>query len=260
MSMQVELKINGPVAFLMFKRPPINALDETALRDLMKTIGKVENDETIRVVIIASGIQGIFCAGGDLKYWPRIYPNQADVVSEAGRNVFTRIEQLTKPSIAVIQGRVIGDGLSLALACDIRLASEDSIFHLPEVGYGFIPGWGTIGRLVEVIGKALTAELLLLGEEISATRAQVMGLVNQIKDPDDLMPFAQAFAERIATKPPMAVRFAKAALRGDSANQSREQTNWESSCFAAVWGSREWKEGIDRLFKVKSPTLCDELN
>lgn len=249
MSKTVELKLSNSLAILILKKTPVNALDETALQDVMMAVDQVENDNAIRVLIISSGIQGIFCAGGDLRYWPRIYPEQAEVVSEKGQKVFMKIEQLKKPSMAVIQGQVIGDGLSLALACDIRLASSDSTFQLPEIDYGFIPGWGTIGRLIGVVGKALTAELLLLGEKISAARAQAIGLVNQIKSSADLMPFALASAERIAVKPPLAVRYAKAALQGDFADQCRDQENWELKCFTAVWGSREWEEGIRRSFK-----------
>lgn len=249
MSETIELRIREKVGYLMLKRAPVNALDETTLYDLMKAVDQVENDGALRVLIITSGIRDIFCAGGDLKYWPHIYPEQAEVVSEKGRKAFMKIERLKVPTIAVIQGQVIGDGLSLALSCDIRLASKDSTFQLPEIDYGFIPGWGTIGRLMKVVGKTLTTELLLFGEKISAVRAQAIGLVNQIKSSADLMPSVLALADRIAIKPPLAVRYAKAALQGELANQSRDQVNYELECFKAVWGSREWKERINMLFK-----------
>lgn len=188
MSISLETEADGTVAFLTLAVPPVNALDENALRDLMKALDEVEKDETIRALVICGGIKGIFCTGGNLKYWPRTYPSAPDVVSNAGRKVFTRIEHLQKPSLAAIEGHVIGDGISLALACDIRIASSASIFRLPELDYGFIPGWGTIGRLVEVIGKPLTAELLLFGQEITAERALSIGLVNRIISADELIP------------------------------------------------------------------------
>jgi enoyl-CoA hydratase len=214
----------------------------------MKALDEVENDDTIRALVITGGIEGIFCSGGNLKYWPRVYPNAADTVSDAGRRVFTRIEQLIKPSIAAIDGRVIGDGLSLALACDIRIASQASTFRLPELDYGFIPGWGTIGCLVEVIGKPLTAEMLLFGQEIAAERAQSIGLINRMICVDELIPLAGTLAIQAATKPPKAMLHAKAVLRGDLANKPRHQKDWEIACFKAVWGSREWQDGIQRLF------------
>jgi enoyl-CoA hydratase/carnithine racemase len=144
----IQLEVDNSVAILRLNELPINALDETALHELTNAVDQIEDHPPIRVVIIASAINGVFCAGGDLKYWPQLYAGQPDVVSEAGRHTFERIERLTKPSIAAIEGQVIGDGLSLALACDIRLASQEVTFHLPElpeVSYGFIPGWGTVG-------------------------------------------------------------------------------------------------------------------
>jgi enoyl-CoA hydratase/carnithine racemase len=252
MTVSTKLEIDGPVALLTLTVPPINALDERALHDLEVATDEIEENPNIRSVIIASGIYGIFCAGGDLKFWPQAYPQKASVVSETGRNVFRRIERLTKPSIAAIQGRVIGDGLSLALACDIRLASSDASFRLPELDYGFIPGWGTIGRLVDVIGRADASEMLLLGDETDAMRAQAVGLINRVFPAEDLMSSARACAERLAAKPPIAVRSAKAALRGNDDDQSRRRTDWEIGCFSEVWGGQEWREGIGKLFRAKS--------
>lgn len=250
----IELETSRSVAVLRLNKLPVNALDETALHELTKAVDQVEDNPAIKVVIITSAIKDVFCAGGDLKYWPRLYANQADVVGKAGQHTFERIERLAKPSIAAIQGRVIGDGLSLALACDIRLASQEATFHLPEVSYGFIPGWGTIGRLVEAVGTAFAAEMLLVGEQISATRAQTIGLVSRITTPDDLMGIAETLAARIVTQPPMAMRYAKAALRGGSITRSPDRTAWEAGCFAAVWGSYEWEQGLHRLFNTTAVT------
>jgi len=248
MSKFIKLEADNSIAILRLNKLPINALDETALHELIKAVDQVEDHPAIKVVIITSAIKGVFCAGGDLKYWPRLYANQPYVVSEAGCHAFERIERLTKPSIAAIEGNVIGDGLSLALACDIRLASQEVTFHLPEVSYGFIPGWGTIGRLVEAVGMAYTAELLLVGEQISAPDAQRIGLVSRITPPNDLMKIAETLAARIAMQPPMAMRYAKAALRGGSNIRSPSQKAWEANCFASVWGGREWKEGLHKFF------------
>jgi enoyl-CoA hydratase/carnithine racemase len=254
MSTLVELEADGTIAILRLNKPPVNALDESALHELTKAIDQVENDPVIRVVIITSALQGIFCAGGDLKYWTRLYADQPELISEAGQSAFGRLERLRKPAIAAIQGHVIGDGLSLTLACDIRLASPAATFHLPEVGYGFIPGWGTIGRLIQMVGTAPAAELLLLGEPISATQALAMGLVNRIIAGDDLMLAAETLAARLATKPPLALHYAKAALSGSSATPSPDQTAWEAHCFAAVWGSHEWEQGLQKLFSTTAVT------
>jgi enoyl-CoA hydratase len=248
MSKCVELTVNGPVAVLRLYMPPVNALDEPSLRELAKAVEQVEEDPAVRAIIVASALEGIFCAGGDLKYWPRVYRNRADLITEAARCAFVPIEQLTKPSIAAIQGHVIGDGLSLALSCDIRLAAQGVTFHLPEVGYGFIPGWGTIGRLVRAVGTVQATELLLVGEPIGAVHARTIGLVNRVIRPEELFPAAESLAVQLAAKPPMAMRHAKAALFGGSATNSPDQEDWEALCFAAVWGNQEWEQGIRKLF------------
>lgn len=244
----VELERSDPVAILRLNRPPVNALDATALQELAAAIQQIEDDPAIRAVIITSVITDIFCVGGDLKYWPRRYPRQPRVVVEAGRGLFEQMERLTKPSIASINGHVIGDGLSLALACDIRIVAEGARFQLPEINYGFIPGWGTLGRVIRAVGPTLAAELLLVGDPIDARRAQAIGLVNQVTTPDNLQSTTQAMALRLASKPPRTMRYAKAALRGAFNDSSTEQTEWEASCFEAVWGSPEWEQGIRNLF------------
>ncbi len=247
----IQIDHSGSVATLTLRRPPINALDEATLQELLAVADQVENDETVRAVIIASGIQRVFCAGGDLKYWPQRYVGMPDKISLAGRRVFTRLEALSKPTIAAIAGEVIGDGISLALSCDIRIASQVSQFRLPETAYGFIPGWGTIGRLARIVGQGVTSELLFTDSTLSARRALLYGLVNQVTVTEDVMPTALRLAGQIAKRAPIALHQAKKALQYRIAC-SEEQESWETSCFSAVWGSAEWKLGIDQLFQGRS--------
>jgi enoyl-CoA hydratase len=256
MSKSWQVDVNGQVAVLKLHKPPVNALDRPDLTELTGSVQQIEDDASIRAVIITSALKGIFCVGGDLKYWPRVYRNDPDSINEAARRAFGPIEQLTKPSIAAIDGHVIGDGLSLALACDIVVAAQGATFHLPEVGYGFIPGWGTIGRLVNKIGTARAVELLLLGERVNTAYARSIGLVNRVTARDDLMPTAQGLAALLAAKPPMAMRYAKAALLGGPAMRLPDQEAWEARCFAAVWGSQEWEQGVRKLFGTT--TLTDQ--
>lgn len=235
----IELETRETVAHVTLNKPPINALDETALQQLTQAIDQVEEDLAIKVVIIASAMPNVFCAGGDLKFWPRVYRDQPEVISSLGRATFERIERMAKPSVAAVEGLVIGDGLSLALACDLSVASQDATFQLPEISYGFIPGWGTIGRLMEAVGSAHATELLLLGERISAEHAQRIGLVHRVAAGGDVKDVAQSLAMRLGGQPPIAVRYAKAALRG-RLDRALDQTTWEAHCFAATWGSSEW--------------------
>jgi enoyl-CoA hydratase/carnithine racemase len=238
----------GPVSVLSLMRPPVNALDQEALDELAEAVHQVDADPLTRVLVITSGIGEIFCAGGDLKFWRGNQDGRE--VGRAGREVFTRIERLSKPSIAAINGHVFGDGLSLALVCDIRFASASSTFRLPEAGYGFIPGWGPILRLVALVGRAHAAELLLMCETVQAEQARMMGLINKTFPPDRLLEETLVRAKRIAELSPAALRAAKCALSGED----------EAACFEMVWGKADWKEGIDALLSKRPPVFGSNEN
>jgi enoyl-CoA hydratase len=236
----------GPVALLSLKRPPINALDQEALDELADAAKEVEADRGIRALVITGGIEGIFCSGGDLKYWRRVLDGKE--VSRAGREVFARIERLSKLTIAAINGHVIGDGLALALACDLRIAGEAATFRLPEVGYGFIPGWGLIQRLVAQGGRVNAAWLLLTGQPVGAARACEIGLVNEVVRSDRLLDEVLTRAREIAALSPAALRAAKCALLGGD----------EKTCFEAIWGEADWQEGVDALLAKRAPAFISD--
>jgi enoyl-CoA hydratase/carnithine racemase len=178
-----------------------------------------------------------------MNFWRQV-PDGKEV-SRVGREAFVRIERFSKPTIAAIGGHVIGDGLNLALACDLRIASEAATIRLPEVAYGFIPGWGLIQRLVTSVGRANASELLLTGRQVEATRARMIGLVNEVVSPDRLMEEALGRAEKIAALSPAALRAVKCALLGGN----------ETACFEAVWGHSDWREGMDALLAKMKPVF-----
>jgi len=222
-------------------RPPINALDREALEELAQAVEEVRADRGIRVLVITGGIDGIFCSGGDLKYWSQVH-NGTDV-SRIGRKVFAQIERLPKPTIAAINGHAVGDGLALALACDLRIASLTATFRLPEAAYGFIPGWGLIRRLVASVGRTHTSELLLTGQSVGAPRAHTMVLLNEVVPSDRLMDEVLKRSRQMAALSPAALRAAKCALLGGD----------EKACFEAVWDKEDWQEGIDALLAKRTP-------
>jgi enoyl-CoA hydratase/carnithine racemase len=236
----------GPVTVLKLKRPPVNALDRMALEELSDAIERVRSDQESRVLVLTGGINGIFCSGGDLKYWRHVEDGRA--VSQEGRKVFAQIERLPKPTIAAINGRVIGDGLALALVCDLRIAAETATFRIPEAAYGFMPGWGFIKRLVASVGRGNASGLLLTGQTIGAPRAQIMGLVNEIVPSDTLMDYVMDLSRQLAALSPASLRALKCALLGGD----------ESACFDAVWGKDHWREGIDALLGKRPPVFLSD--
>ena len=233
----------GPAVTLTLLRPPINALDRSALDELAEIIGGIDGDAALRVLVIMGGLDGIFCSGGDLRYWRDI--RDPEVVSRSGRKAFARIERLPIPTIAAINGHAIGDGLALALACDFRIASEKAMFRVPEIGYGFIPGWGLIHRLAALVGRASASELVLSGRRVGAPSALEMGLVTQVVPSEHILDEVFLRAREMAAFSPTALRAAKCALSGAD----------EVKCFEAVWGEADWQEGIDSFLAKRSPVF-----
>ncbi len=250
----IERRDDGGIVTLTLTRPPINALDGAALEELGAAVERVAVDAEARVVILSSGLPDVFCAGGDLKFWRRFPRGMARTVSRAGRDVFEQIEQLPQPTIAAIDGAVIGDGLALALAADLRVASDPSTFRTPEAEYGFIPGWGIIGRLREQLGITAALEMLLMASAVTAERARQLGLVTDVVARGDALLRARQLAGVLAAKSPQALRWLKRALRSAPTTPSGER--WEEDCFAEVWGGEDWQEGIDALFARRPPVFA----
>jgi len=245
---QIKLALSGSVATLNIGVKPINALNEDALNEIDRYVSIIEYNEEVKSIIIKSSIKSIFCTGGDLKYWPKKYPKKPEIVSSIGQKLFNRIEMIRTPSIAAIDGMVIGDGISLALACDIRIASPNSVFQLPEVDYGFIPGWGTVERIINAGGKTVASELLLLGSKISAEKAKMYHLINYIKSSDEVIPYAKSLAKALSNKPKYAMGHAKKVIMDVINNQSKYDNTTAYDSFTKVWGGKEWEDGIKRLF------------
>ncbi|MBI5904296.1 MAG: enoyl-CoA hydratase/isomerase family protein [Deltaproteobacteria bacterium] len=194
-----------------------------------------------RVLVITGGLDGVFCTGGDLKFW-RAVPDPRSV-STAGRDVFVRLAQMSIPTIAAINGHVIGDGLGLALACDLRISSDRATFRLPETAYGFIPGWGTVRELVVSVGRARAAELLLTGRQLDTQGALAIGLISEVVPADDLIGVALERGRDLSKLSGSALEAMKCALRGGD----------DRTCFESVWGSPDWQEGIEALLAKRAP-------
>ncbi len=238
-----HLERSGPVAVIALQRPPINALDQEALDELARVIQTVRGTSAVRALVVTGRPGAVFCSGGDLKYWRGIRDGRR--VRESGRSVFQQLERLEIPTLAAIDGSVIGDGLALALACDIRVASAGASFRLPELAYGFIPGWGPIRPLISAVGLAHATSMLLTGRTVGSREAFTIGLVHEVVAPERLEETALARAGALAAASAAAVRSAKRALRGGD----------EGACFEEVWGARDWEEGIEALLGKRAPAF-----
>lgn len=241
----VHRTVEAGVATLTIVRPPINALDRDSLDELDEAIGEVEEDTKTRAVIVASGLEGVFCAGGDLRYWRQFPRQRAREVSRTGRQVFARLRRLPVPTIAAIEGHVIGDGLALALSADLRVVADAATFRLPEVDYGFIPGWGVPHLLEQAVGRLRALELLLTGLAVGAERAYLLGLATQIVPAGHAAAAANRLAESLSRKSPHALVWAKRVLM--QTPEAVDRGAWEEECFAQVWGGEDWQMGLEAM-------------
>ena len=251
----VSLEGSGPVRTVRLHRPPVNALDVEALRELGATADAVSADTQCRVVVLASAIEGVFCAGGDLKFWQTFPRELAPEVSLAGRETFARIARIPKPTIAIIDGPVIGDGIALALSCDLRLASSRASFRLPEAGYGFIPGWGTLHHLVRTVGRTRSLDMILTGRTVDASSALEWGLVSRVERTDRLATGLDTLLDDLLTMSPTALCLAKAALM-DGWEDPSGIPDQETNAFVRGWGSPDWQEGIAALLAKRPPRFA----
>jgi enoyl-CoA hydratase len=239
------------IGIILLNRPEaMNAMDEGMLRELGDSVGELEKDDEVRVILITGGEN--FCAGADIKEMKGKTPEQAKAFALLGHSIFERIENCRKPVIAAISGYALGGGCELALACDIRIAGENAKIGQPEVGLGLIPGFGGIQRLTRLIGVARAKELVLTGKIINANEAEFIGLVNHVAPDRELMDQAEETARLVARQGPSAVRLAKKILN-ISSKLADELIATDIEAFATCFETEEHIEGINAFIEKRKP-------
>jgi enoyl-CoA hydratase len=233
---KVLLKIENTIATVTMNRPEkLNALDTELWMGLEEAATAIKHEPNVRVVIL-TGAGRAFCAGLDInalaspeEMFTSLAFRDAFEGVQYFRSVFSMYESLAVPVIAAINGPCIGGGMEIALACDIRLASNNTIFSIPEVTYGIISDCGGTQRLPRVVGPGRARELIFTGRKIDATEAHRIGLVDHIYQPDQLMNEARKLAEEIAALSPAAVQAAKRALNVAMSCSLEIGLNYESA-------------------------------
>ncbi len=209
--MAVDYVKEDKIAVFTLNRPEaLNAIDVETAADLERAFKDFKDDDGLLVGIITGASIKAFSIGADVGLMlPKIKESKGQ-----GMGLFSLLDALNsvKPMIAAVNGAALGGGLEIALACDLRIASEHAIFGMPEVTLGLIPGWGGTQRLPRLIPRAKAAELLFTGRPILAQEAYRIGLINKVVPSSELMPAAKAMAEMICKRAPLAVRAAKQAM------------------------------------------------
>lgn len=251
-----ELTLNKTWALLELARPEkLNVLDEQALRELGQILDEMKVVGIKAVVLTGRG--KAFAAGADIAAMAEFEPAAASEFSRLGNRIFQSLEEHPAIFIAAVNGYALGGGCELALACDLRLASTRAVFSQPEIGLGIIPGFGGTQRLPRLIGPARAKEWILTGGRYSAEEALEAGLVSRVVEPEELLPAAQALAEKIAAKSGPILALAKQAV-GVSTGLRREHGEAEAELFGKCFATADGREGLRAFLEKRNPVFQDK--
>lgn len=241
------------IGFVKINRPDVyNAVNLDAIVELERAIQSLREDDDVMVIII-TGEGKAFVSGSDISKLVEMNSMSAREYSQIGQRVLSLIENIEKPVIAAVNGFALGSGCELAMACDMRIASEKAKFGQPEVKLGLIPGHAGTQRLARLVGAAKAKELIFTGEMIDAQEALRIGLVNKIVAPESLLDEAKNLAKRIMEVGPTAVRIAKTVInRGVDANLTTANS-YETEAFSILFSTEEAKEGMKAFLEKRRP-------
>jgi enoyl-CoA hydratase len=233
----------------------LNALNVQAKEELKDLMTKIKSDPGVDVVIITGSGEKAFVAGTDIKELTELNAETGKSFSAGGQEIFNLIENLGKPVIAAVNGYALGGGCELALACHIRIASENARFGQPEVNLGVIPGYGGTQRLARLVGRGKAMEMVLTGDHIDAHEALRIGLVNKVVAPAELKPSVDALARTIRGKGQVAVRMALKAVNMTQETNLTDGQELEASLFGVCCGTKDFKEGTAAFLEKRKPVF-----
>jgi len=233
------------VSILTVNRPiSLNALDVRTIAEIDEYCDEVSANNDIKVVIITGAGEKAFVAGADIGEMRPMTPGESLSFSKRGQKVFAKLENLPQPVIAAVNGYALGGGCELALACDMRIASENAKFGQPEVSLGITPGYGGTQRLARLIGKGRAMELLLTGEIINAQDAYRIGLVNKVVPGSELMETVLSIAKKIIKCSSVAVKLTKTAVNEGINIGLDNGMAYEAASFGLCFAAEDQKEGM----------------
>ncbi len=243
------LERNGPVAWVSLdRRRRLNAMDETMLLELGQTFRELDQDESVRAIVLAArGL--VFSAGFDIEWMAGKDAETMIRVLPTVEAVFDTIEDCAKPVVAAVHGAAMGGGLLLTLVADLCLAAEGATFGAPEVKIGIFPNLRLIPRLERIAGLRAAKRIVLLGEPVDAAEARSLGLVDRVVPGSELRAEAQTLAEQLAGLPSTAVQAAKATF---ARSHAPDFVEWERRQFAACWAQPERKAAMEAFLQARN--------
>lgn len=259
----VKVSVEDRIATLTIDHPPANAFSEQTVRDLASAFDEVSADSEVKAIVITGAGQFAFVAGADInEIKAQIDLGRAgkevkrDLIV-AGQELFTRIEQSTKPVIAAINAICLGGGLELAMACHMRIASDTARFGQPEVNLGLLPAWGGTARLPRLVGRGKAIELTLTGDMITAQEAARLGLVNKVVPAGQVVKTARDLAKKINSKSAMATAAILKAINHGMETSLSEALKLEADKFVELCATEDGYEGVTAFLEKRQPKFKD---
>src|SRR5437868_4688308 len=242
------------IAYVTVNRPKVlNALNMATMEELRAAFHEIKNDASVRVVIFTGAGEKAFIAGADISELAKHDAVSGKEYTHRGQSVLNLIENLGKPVIACINGFALGGGCEIAMACTMRLASDNAKLGQPEVKLGIIPGYGGTQRLPRLVGKGIAMPLVLSGEMISAQEALLIGLVNEVVPAAELISRAEALAQKIVANAPVAVQYAMEAVNKGMEMTLSEGLYLEATLFGLCCATEDKKEGTTAFLEKRAP-------
>lgn len=249
----ITIEKEGRVAILTINRPDkLNALSSKVHVEGVAALDELRGDDEVRVVVITGSGEKSFIAGADIGEFEGKTPvTQRATFHE--RTLFNTIDTFPKPVIAMVNGFCLGGGNELALACDLRICSENARFSQPEINLGIIPGGGGTQRLTRLVGEGRSMEMVLTGDMIDAETAHRFGLVNHVHPASELRAKTMELAGKISEKAPIALQLAKEAVKFASRSNLDEGLRREVDLFAICFSTEDKKEGVSAFLEKRKP-------
>ncbi|MBI3893937.1 MAG: enoyl-CoA hydratase/isomerase family protein [Candidatus Wallbacteria bacterium] len=254
----LNYSLSEGVAVVAINNPPVNALSEPVFRDMAALLTQLDDDKTVKAVVLTGSGSIAFVAGADIKQIAEIStPEKGEALCTEGKQLFDKIENFRVPVIAAINGICLGGGLELAMSCHIRIASDKAKFGQPEINLGIIPGLGGSQRLPRIVGPAKATELILTGDQVTAQEAKAIGLINKVVPEVEVLKQARGLAKKIASKSRCAIEASMEAIGAAIKQPRADGMLAESKIFSRLTLTEDMREGVRAFIEKRQPAFKD---
>ncbi len=250
----IRLEKEGPVAIVTLTNPPLNVLHPQMVEELDACFTGLASDDEVVVAIITGEGERAFCAGFDIKEFPRMMePGGAERMANTLHGGLAKIANLGKPTLAAVNGLALGGGLEVAMACDLRIVAEHAQLGQPEIKLGLFPGAGGTQRLPRLVGSGIAKELMYLGDPIGAEEALRIGLANQVVPSGEVVSATKEIAAKMSGMAGVALRYIQQAVNRGLGTNLDDGLKIEADLFAKIFQTEDVREGVDAFINKRLP-------